>query len=73
MPHGYLITAILATLCTVVAITVPARPFVLGLASLLLGLVSSAGPGPDCSPWPGWDSSRSPRAADGAGDRSAGQ
>jgi hypothetical protein len=44
MPYGYLITAVLAALCTVVAITAPRRPFALGLVSLLLGVVYNEAP-----------------------------
>ena len=44
MPYGCLITAVLALLCTVVALTSPRRPFVLGLLSLFLGLVYNEAP-----------------------------
>jgi acetyl esterase/lipase len=44
MPYGYLITAVLAALCTVVAITAPKRPFALGLLSLFLGVVYNEAP-----------------------------
>jgi acetyl esterase/lipase len=44
MPYGYLITAVLALLCTVVALTSPRRPFALGLLSLFLGLVYNEAP-----------------------------
>ncbi len=44
MPYGYLITAVLATLCTLVAYTGPRRPFALGLLSLFLGVVYNEAP-----------------------------
>lgn len=44
MPYGYLISAVLATLCTLVAYTGPRRPFALGLLSLFLGVVYNEAP-----------------------------
>ncbi|WP_034271991.1 alpha/beta hydrolase [Actinospica robiniae] len=44
MPYGYLITAVLATLCTLVGYFGRRRPFVLGLLSLVLGVVYNEAP-----------------------------
>lgn len=44
MPYGYLITAVLAALCTLVAYTGPRRPMALGLLSLILGVVYNEAP-----------------------------
>lgn len=44
MPHGYLITAVLATLCTLTGYFGPRRPVIVGLLSLVLGVVYNEAP-----------------------------